>query len=110
MTLGNKVMNNPDYCADLDAEISYHYIVMGCSALDVLSYYFFPITNSMNRAALFSEYIDYDVVCQKVFEEIDRDESKDEDWDEVHTLYPDTYDFLKSLETELETLGHFPDE
>lgn len=56
-----------------------------------------------------NDFLNNQIVCQKVFEEIDRDESKDEDWEEVHTLYPDTYDFLISLENGLETMGHFPE-
>ena len=33
--------------------------------------------------------------------------NKEEDWEELHKLYPDTYDFLKSLENELETMGDY---
>ena len=28
-------------------------------------------------------------------------------WDKLQTHYPDTYDFLKSLENELETMGDY---
>ncbi len=106
---GTPRMDNRDYCADLDAEISYRYIVEGCSASDVLSYYFFPITNSMNRAALFSEHITYDVACQKVFNCLGLNKNNKDHWDKVGTDYPDTYDFLKSLEYQLETMEHFPE-
>ena len=109
VTLGNKTMDNPDYCADLDAEISYRYIVMGCSASDVLSYYFFPIANSKNRAVLFLEYIPYDNVCQKVFNRLGLNKNNNAHWAKIQTDYPDTYDFLISLENGLETMGHFPD-
>ena len=109
VTIGDKAMDNPDYCADLDAEISYRYIVEGCSASDVLSYYFFPITNSKNRATLFLEYIRYDNVCQKVFNRLGLNKNNNAHWDKIRTDYPDTYDFLKSLENGLETMGHFPD-
>ena len=105
LTNGTTVMDNRDYCADLDAEISYRYILMGCSALDALSYYYIPITNAKNRAELFLEYISYTKVCQKVFNELSL--NKEEDWDQLAAFYPDTYDFLKSLENELETIGDY---
>ena len=108
VTLGDMVMDNPDYCADLDAEISYRYILLGCSPSDVLSYYFFPITNGANRATLFLDYISYDDVCQKVFNRFPGlNKNKEEDWEELRECYPDTYDFLKSLENELETMGDY---
>ena len=106
---GTPRMDNRDYCADLDAEISYRYIVMGCSASDVLSYYFFPIANSKNRAVLFLEYIPYDNVCQKVFNHLGLNKNNNAHWAKIQTDYPDTYDFLISLENGLETMGHFPD-
>ena len=33
--------------------------------------------------------------------------NKEEDWEELRTTCPDTYDFLKSLENELETIGDY---
>ena len=33
--------------------------------------------------------------------------NKEEDWEELRECYPDTYDFLKSLENELETMGDY---
>ena len=100
-------MDNRDYCADLDAEISYRYILMGCSASDALSYYFFPIANSANRATIFLSYISYDTVCQKVFNCLGLNKNNDEHWEELRENYPDTYDFLKSLENKLETMGDY---
>ena len=105
---GSPKMSNPDYCADLDSENIYRYMIaMECSYCEATSYYFFSFSNSANRATIFLNNIEYNVVCQKVFKRLDLDEGKGEDWEELRMSYPDTYNFLKSLEYKLETIGDY---
>ena len=102
-------MDNRDYCADLDAENTYRYMVsMDCSYSEAVSYYFFSFSNSANRATIFLSNISYNDVCQKVFNLFSGlNQNKEEDWEELHALYPDTYNFLKSLENKLGTMGDY---
>ena len=107
-TLGAKAMDNRDYCADLDAENTYRYMVsMNCSYSEAVSYYFSSFSNSANRATIFLSNIAYDVVCQKVFDRLKCDDDKEKAFEEIRTSCPDTYDFLKSLENQLSTRGDY---
>ena len=121
-TEGTTQLKNGDYCADLDAENTFHYILKGYSSVNAISKYFSSFSESDNRATMFLEHISYDIVCQKVFYGlIDKslillmttainagdvvttkyysDLLCDENyhWDTIRNSYPDTYNFLKSL-------------
>ena len=109
-TNGTTSIANDDYCADLDAENTYRLILQGHSSVDAFSEYYCSLLNSTNRAKIFLGYINYNTVRNKVFYEFfGRDTMLNEDycWTRLELSYPDTYNFLKSLEYQLETMGDF---
>ena len=129
---GTTSFGNDDYCSDLDAENTFRYILSGYSSVNAISDYFCSFSGTTNRATIFLNYISYDVVCDKVFYElidadiitlmsfasqqgdivtvnIYRNLLNDEEyhWDTIQNSYPDTYDFLISLQNKLANLGGY---
>lgn len=119
---GTTTMEDDDYCADLDAENIYRYIIDGKKSIHAFNIYYSELARNGNRAIKFKSYISYDTVQKKVFEYlIDvklkaqitsasqiRDvktinelsallNSEEYHWDTIKKDYPDTYNFLKSL-------------
>ena len=119
---GTTSFGNDDYCADLDAENTFRYILRGYSSVNAISEYYGSFSDTINRATIFLNYISYDVVRDKVFYElIDADiitlmslaalqgdivtvnyyknllNDVNYHWDTIRDLYPDTYYFLTSL-------------
>ncbi len=94
---GQTSFKNDDYCADLDAENLYHFILDKGNSISAFNYYFSTVPHTyVTRADLFLIYLSYDFVQQKVFEYL---EVKDEE-DPMGTIKqrcPDTYNFLCSL-------------
>ena len=131
-TNGTTCIANDDYCADLDAENTYWIILQGHPSVVAFEKYYSSLSNSNNRADIFRTHIEYENVRQKIFDElIDKhlrvaaqlaaqqqnyiEENlyyrllADEQyhWDTIKNGYPDTYNFLKSLENRLATMGDY---
>lgn len=129
---GTTSMANDDYCADLDAENVYRLIINGNSAINAMNSYYSNLTSSRTRADVFLQYISYDTVKEKVFMELidmqlsllmssaseqgnfvlvqyylDLINDEQYHWDTIKSNYPDTYDFLKSLNDGLANMGHY---
>ena len=129
---GVPILKNDDYMADLDAENIYRLIIQGYSSVDALNDYYFIMNSSNTRANIFLQYIPYSTVKQKIFYELidaqlymfmsnassQGDIVMTQYWlnlinneqyhfDEIKTKYPDTYDFLMSLDDRLLTLAHY---
>ena len=128
---GTTSMANDD-CADLDAENVYRLIINGNSAINAMNSYYSNLTSSRTRADVFLQYISYDTVKEKVFMELidmqlsllmssaseqgnfvlvqyylDLINDEQYHWDTIKSNYPDTYDFLKSLNDGLANMGHY---
>ena len=95
-------LKNDDYRADLDAENIFRLTSEDCSLVDATNTYYASLTLSNNRADIFLGYIDYEYAESKIhFYLADNDE------DSIKEKYPDTYNFLKSLEAGLADIGEF---
>ncbi len=92
---------NDDYCADLDAENVYRRILQGEKYIDAIANYHAGLTTTNNRATIFLNYISYSTVQTKVLDELDKTLS------EVQNLYPDTYNFLMSLQDRLANIENY---
>ena len=112
-------MGDDDYCADLDAENVYRYIIEGRDSITSLNLYYSDLLHSCNRAEIFLSYISFNTVKAKVFNIlIDRNlqtlissisdpaliahyialiNDEQYHWDKIKEKYPDTYNFLMSL-------------
>ena len=129
---GKTSMPNGDYCADLDAENIYRYISEGETSVNAINLYYSELASICNRAQKFLSYISYDTVQYKVFYElIDKKllslisaasqehdvslvnhyfelmENEQYHWDTIKTNYPDTYNFLKSINDELPNIENY---
>ena len=125
-------LENDDYCADLDAENIYRYIISGKSSINALNNYYKNINSYTNRAKIFLSYISYDYVQERIFYElIDKElknsilcAEKDNNFilinqylkliqneqyhlETIKLQYNDTYNFLMSLKNELENLSEY---
>ncbi len=132
LTNGTTVIGNDDYCADLDAENSYRYILNGTSSVNAISEYYCSFSDFENRATIFLDYVPYEFICDSVFYElIDKEiinqiaqatelgdddrvayyfsllEDEEYHWEQIQEIYPDTYNFLRSLEDNLENIGEY---
>ena len=123
---------NGDYCADLDAENIYRLIINNnYSSVQATSIYYQSLTNQ-TRATVFLTYISFNYVKAKIFSALvdselfelyysalrqeDNDNAQvlfnliyDEPyhWTVIRSRYPDTYDFLMSLNDELSLIAHY---
>ena len=129
---GQTFFANDDYMADLDAENIYRIIMQGKSSINAINEYYSIMTSTNTRANIFLQHIPYNTVKEKVFYElIDADlymfmssassqgdiymtkywlnliNDEGYHFDEIKTRYPDTYNFLKSLEYRLLTIGQY---
>ncbi len=129
---GQPAMKNDDYMADLDAENIYRLIMQGNSSIDAINSYYSNMNASNTRANIFLQYIPYSTVKQKIFYElIDADlyvymtnasnqgdiymtrywlnliNDEQYHFNEIKSRYPDTYDFLMSLNDRLLTMAHY---
>ena len=118
--------------SDLDAENIYRLIIQDNSSITAINLYYSQLTNCCNRADTFLQYISYSTVQEKVFYELvdaqlysclhDASEQgeifmtqyylnliNDEQyhWDTIKSHYPNTYDFLKSLNDRRATMQHY---
>ena len=130
--VGQTSMKNEDYMADLDAENIYRLITQGKSAIVAINEYYSNMTSSNTRADMFLQNISYNTVKQKVFYELidaelylfmtnasnqgdifmtkyylDLINDEQYHYDTIKSRYPDTYDFLKSLNDGLSEMKHY---
>ena len=130
--VGEPVMKNDDYMADLDAENIYRLIIQGISAIAAANEYYSNMTSSNTRAIIFLQHIPYDTVKEKIFYELIDAQLyallsnasnqgnivlvnyylnllNDEQYhfDTIKANYCDTYNFLKSLNDRLLTMEHY---
>lgn len=130
--VGTTLFGNDDYMSDLDAENIYRLIIQDNSSITAINLYYSQLTNCCNRADTFLQYISYSTVQEKVFYELvdaqlysclhDASEQgeifmtqyylnliNDEQyhWDTIKSHYPNTYDFLKSLNDRRATMQHY---
>ena len=129
---GTTSMKNEDYMADLDAENIYRLIIQGKTSIVSMNEYYSDMTSSNTRANIFLQHIPYSTVKQKIFYELinaklyiflsnalsQGDVVMTQYWlnlinneqyhfDEIKIHYPDTYNFLKSLENRHLTMGQY---
>lgn len=129
---GTTCMKNEDYMSDLDAENIYRLIIQGCSSTSAAETYYFNMTLSNNRANIFLQHISYETVKEKIFYELidaqlyvfmsnassqgdifmtkyylDLINNEQYHYDTLKSSYPDTYNFLKSLEDRRSTMGEY---
>lgn len=109
---GETVLKNDDYLADLDAENVYRMIIQEYSWIDALNVYYFIMNASNTRANIFLQHISYETVKEIIFNELIDAVSLvifDEQYhlDVIKSNYPDTCDFLMSLEDRLLTIAHY---
>lgn len=118
--------------ADLDAENVYRLLLQGYSSIDALNTYYSIMNSSNTRATIFLQYIPYNTVKQKIFYKLIDAQLyiflsnassqgnvvmtqywlnliNDEQYhfSEIKSKYPDTYDFLMSLNDKLLTIAHY---
>ena len=125
-------MKNDDYCADLDGENIYQYIMSGRTSVEAANLYYSEMASGLNRANKFLSYIGYGTVKEKVFYYlIDislilnmsiANESGDialsmyysnllvneqYHFDRIKNEYFDTYNFLMSLQDRLHNMENY---
>lgn len=123
---------NDDYTSDLDAENIYHIILEGSASAQAFSSYYTSLANGSNRSVIFKTHIAYETVRNKVFTElIDAQilywmsyysnegnfvmvqyysnllNNEEYHWNTISTQYPDTYNFLRSLNDGLSNMANY---
>ena len=126
---GETCLKNNDYMSDLDAENIYRLLLQGKSSLEATNEYYSNLSLSNTRADIFLQYIPYTVVREKIFYELidaeiygilpgisdvnqiqaylDLINNEQYHYDTIKDNYPDTYNFLKSLEAHLGSIRNF---
>ena len=129
---GVTVFGNDDYCADLDAENIYRKIIQGYSSVTAINLYYSGLSACHTRSDVFLNYISYSTVKDKVFYELvdkyltlwmeqasqqgqthlvnyylNLINNEEYHWSTIKTNFPDTYDFLKSLNDRLSNISHY---
>ena len=120
------------YCADLDAENIYRKIIQGYSSVTAINLYYSGLSACHTRSDVFLNYISYSTVKDKVFYELvdkyltlwmeqasqqgqthlvnyylNLINNEEYHWSTIKTNFPDTYDFLKSLNDRLSNISHY---
>jgi hypothetical protein len=98
-------MGDDDYCADLDAENIYRFITNGDTSTVTAANLYYKDLHYYTRAEIFLTYISYITVRMKIFDQFHY--SIYGNMEEVKKRYPDTYNFLYSLQHELAHMGNF---
>jgi len=98
---------NDDYHADLDAENIYRLILTGKTFVEAANQYYPSLTSTNTRADVFLSHIPYSIVEQKVFTYAPFQGNNYDSLEDVKTQNPDTYNFLKSLQSRLSDIGNY---
>lgn len=99
---GTTVFKNDDYLADLDAENIFREIDGGKDSVAAINLYYEELESAnSNRATIFQSYINYSAVVQKVCDQLHKTP------EQIQTTYPDTYDFLMSLQNNRAVMGNY---
>ena len=116
--------NNTAYMSDLDAENIFHLIMKEKTVAEAITEYYSDMALHNNRATVFLQHIPLRTVKEKIFCELigshliqeykvkknilsDIINYEDCLWDSLESFYPDTYNFLKSLEERSSTLKRY---
>jgi len=106
--VGGTTLKNDDYCADLDAENIFRDIAEGEKTfIEAANDYYNGLTENRTRADIFLEHIPYFTVQSKVFSYLGLISSTEANMNTLRNSYPDTYNFLLSLQNGLATMGTF---
>lgn len=91
---------NSDYHADLDAENIYWYIIDLNTNINALNKYYNDITSTKSKVEMFLEHISLETVKENICNEFNfsDDCSESDKLNTVCVLYPDTYNFIMSLQ------------
>ena len=100
-------MGNDDYCADLDAENIFRIIIQGKTTIEAIEEYYSSFSSTVNRATTFLGHISYETVRDKVFNHLYLTGYNENNLANMKEEYPDTYNFLKSLEDQLAEMGSY---
>lgn len=100
---GATSFKNDDYMADLDAENIFCEINdEGKDSVTAIIHYYEELESGRgNRATIFQSHISYSTAEQKVRAQLNKT------LEQIRTAYPDTYDFLMSLQNDLAVMGHY---
>lgn len=108
---GTTSFNNPDYMADLDAENIAHSIYYdNKSLLEANIHYYDNVLTSQTRAHEFLELVPLTDIKTRIFKELCDKEIRDNESQCMTYLkdyFPDTYNFIKSLENNRQQLGDY---
>ena len=104
---GTTSMGNDDYCADLDAENIFRIIIQGKTTIEAIEEYYSSFSSTVNRATTFLGHISYETVRDKVFNHLYLTGYNENNLANMKEEYPDTYNFLKSLEDQLAEMGSY---
>ena len=116
--------NNTAYMSDLDAENIFRLIMKEKTVAEAITEYYSDMALHNNRATIFLQHIPLRTVKEKIFCELigsyliqeykvkknilsDIINYEDCLWDSLESFYPDTYNFLKSLEERSSTLKRY---
>ena len=103
--------DNPDYMADLDAENIAHSIYYdNKSLLEANIYYYNEVLSTETRASEFLELVPLGDIKTRIFKELCDKEIRDNESQCMTYLkdyFPDTYNFIKSLENNRQQLGDY---
>ena len=103
--------DNPDYMADLDAENIAHSIYYdNKSLLEANIHYYDNVLTSQTRAHEFLELVPLTDIKTRIFKELCDKEIRDNESQCMTYLkdyFPDTYNFIKSLENNRQQLGDY---
>lgn len=130
--VGTTSFGSDDYMSDLDAENIYRIIIQGNTSIDAINTYYSQLSASNTRADIFLQHLPFNTVKGKIFYElIDAQlysfmsnasnqgdivmtqyylnliNDEQYHWDTIKSNYPDTYDFLKSLNDCRATMIHY---
>ena len=98
---------NDDYHADLGAENIYRLILTGKTFIGAVKQYYPSLSTENTRADIFLSYIPYSTVVDKVFSYAIFQANIYSTVEDVNGANPDTYDFLKSLQSGLSDIADF---
>lgn len=98
---GKTSFGNDDYMADLDAENLFRDIDGGEDSITAINAYYKSLNGSSTRATIFQTHLSYSIVESMVLSELEKT------LDEMKSAYPDTYDFLMSLNNNRAEINHY---
>ena len=93
--------------SDLDAENIYRIVIQGNDLMTAMNTYYSRIANSLTRADIFLSHISYSTVKEKILDELIYKKNEQGDLETIKEKYPDTYNFLMSLNDHRATIAEY---